>query len=609
MKTSILLLWAMLVVLGVKGQNLHNQANAASILNEANTTAGWIGNAAITSSSVNPFQGGFALSATSTGVTGSTRDMNYSFNAVVGQVYNISIWAREGNLSFNPAFANWSGFTGFSTTVITGATWTEYTWSLTASSTTPIIRVYTAPYSGGQVGSQVLIDNISITTPDTTPPTIPTNLLASGTTQATTMLNWTASTDNVGVTGYTVFQDGAQIGTTDGATTTLNVTGLTAATTYSFTVTANDAVPNTSAASTALDVTTLSVPDTEAPSIPLNLVAANLSQTAFDLSWDNSTDNVGVTGYTVFQDATQIGTTDGATTTFNVTGLTAATTYSFTVTANDAVPNTSAASTALDVTTLSVPDTEAPSIPLNLVAANLSQTAFDLSWDNSTDNVGVTGYTVFQDATQIGTTDGATTTFNVTGLTAATTYSFTVTANDAVPNTSAASTALDVTTDIAILHYTEENANLSTVDWQARDLTASQNIFVANGNIGIGTINTQGYRLAVDGNIIAEEIKVELSQNWPDFVFTKSYGLPTLEEVEKHILQKGHLQNIPNAKEVELNGIKLGEMNAKLLQKIEELTLYTIQQEKKIIKLEAENQKIQLLSDKLLELEKLIKNL
>ena len=72
-----------------------------------------------------------------------------------------------------------------------------------------------------------------------------------------------------------------------------------------------------------------------------------------------------------------------------------------------------------------------------------------------------------------------------------------------------------------------------------------------------------------------------------DFVFKKEYNLPTLEEVEKHIAEKAHLENISSNEEVLKNGINLGEMNAKLLQKIEEMTLYMIEQKKKIIDLEA----------------------
>ncbi|MDP5202025.1 hypothetical protein [Flavobacterium sp. DG2-3] len=99
-----------------------------------------------------------------------------------------------------------------------------------------------------------------------------------------------------------------------------------------------------------------------------------------------------------------------------------------------------------------------------------------------------------------------------------------------------------------------------------------------NGNVGIGTINPQN-KLDVNGTIHSKEVKVDMT-GWSDFVFKKNYNLPTLEEVEKHIAEKGHLENIPNEKEVLKNGINLGEMNSKLLQKIEEMTLYIIEQNK-----------------------------
>lgn len=101
-----------------------------------------------------------------------------------------------------------------------------------------------------------------------------------------------------------------------------------------------------------------------------------------------------------------------------------------------------------------------------------------------------------------------------------------------------------------------------------------------NGNIGIGTTSpTQ--KLSVNGNIRAREVKVE-NNNWPDFVFAKNYQLPTLLELEKHIKEKGHLQGIPSAAEVKAYGIDLGEMNAKLLLKVEELTLHLIRMQKEI---------------------------
>ncbi len=113
-----------------------------------------------------------------------------------------------------------------------------------------------------------------------------------------------------------------------------------------------------------------------------------------------------------------------------------------------------------------------------------------------------------------------------------------------------------------------------------------------SGKVGIGTRTMGNHKLAVEGSIGAREIKVEAT-GWSDFVFEKDYNLPTLSEVENHIKEKGHLKDIPSAKEVAKNGIYLGEMDSKLLQKIEELTLYTIAQEKEIKELKSLNTKLQ----------------
>ncbi|WP_276090974.1 hypothetical protein [Pedobacter sp. JY14-1] len=103
------------------------------------------------------------------------------------------------------------------------------------------------------------------------------------------------------------------------------------------------------------------------------------------------------------------------------------------------------------------------------------------------------------------------------------------------------------------------------------------------GNVGIGTTNPTE-RLSVKGKIRAQEVKVELA-NWPDYVFAKDYALPTLAETERHIKEKGHLPGIPSAAEVKENGVELGDMNKKLLQKIEELTLHLIEMKKENAKL------------------------
>lgn len=101
-----------------------------------------------------------------------------------------------------------------------------------------------------------------------------------------------------------------------------------------------------------------------------------------------------------------------------------------------------------------------------------------------------------------------------------------------------------------------------------------------NGKIGMGT-DDPTHELAVNGTVRSKEIICDANP-WPDYVFKKDYKLISLLEVERYIEKNGHLPNIPSAKEVEKEGVALASMNAKLLEKIEELTLYTLEQEKKI---------------------------
>lgn len=129
----------------------------------------------------------------------------------------------------------------------------------------------------------------------------------------------------------------------------------------------------------------------------------------------------------------------------------------------------------------------------------------------------------------------------------------------------------------------------------------NENNFVinTNGSIGIGTMTTGSHKLAIEGSIGAREIVVE-TDTWSDFVFDKDYELKDLNEVENFIQENNHLPDIPSEKEVLENGVALGEMDAKLLQKIEELTLYMIEQNK-IMK--AQNEEIQKLKERINTLE------
>lgn len=102
------------------------------------------------------------------------------------------------------------------------------------------------------------------------------------------------------------------------------------------------------------------------------------------------------------------------------------------------------------------------------------------------------------------------------------------------------------------------------------------------------------YRLFVQDGIRTEKVKIDIAStnNWADYVFKKEYKLRTLEEVEKHIIEKGHLPNIQSAEEIVKNGINVAEMDAKLLEKIEELTLYSIEQNKQIKQLQQQVQEL-----------------
>lgn len=107
-----------------------------------------------------------------------------------------------------------------------------------------------------------------------------------------------------------------------------------------------------------------------------------------------------------------------------------------------------------------------------------------------------------------------------------------------------------------------------------------------DGSVGIGTTDTKGYKLAVNGSAIFTKVKVKAYAAWPDFVFHDDYKLPSLQQLEQFVKANGHLPEMPSAEEVEKEGQDLAEINRKLLQKVEELTLYIIDQNKKTEKLE-----------------------
>jgi len=121
-----------------------------------------------------------------------------------------------------------------------------------------------------------------------------------------------------------------------------------------------------------------------------------------------------------------------------------------------------------------------------------------------------------------------------------------------------------------------------------------------NGNLGIGTTDTKGYKLAVAGEMIAEKMVVKKQVNWPDYVFDPAYKLPTLISVADFVKDNQHLPNIPSASQISKNGIDLAETQTLLLQKIEELTLYAIAQEKQLeLQKKIQHEQMKTMEDKL----------
>jgi len=200
-----------------------------------------------------------------------------------------------------------------------------------------------------------------------------------------------------------------------------------------------------------------SVDDDESPTIPLNLTATTISSSAIDLSWEASTDNVGVAGYRIYRDGNYLGASSS--TQYSNTGLTPSMEYSYRVSAYDARGNESAQSSSASATTESEPsgDEEAPTVPGSLSATATSSTQIDLSWDASTDNLGVHGYRIYRDGNEVG--SSSSTQYSDTGLTPSTTYTYGVSAYDAAVNESGQSSPVSATT-----HESGSSGTISVID-------------------------------------------------------------------------------------------------------------------------------------------------
>lgn len=194
-------------------------------------------------------------------------------------------------------------------------------------------------------------NELAITTldePDTEAPTAPADLIATDITQTNLYLNWNASTDNINVTGYRIFQNDDPVAGTEN--TSYLVTNLTPGTNYTFSVTALDEEDNESEQSNIQSISTLDVP--VELTAPTKLTALNITQTTLNLRWETSTGNTSYFEYEIYQDASLIGTTSNIT--YSIINLEASTSYSFHVIAKDSEGVVSDASNVADAITLDV---------------------------------------------------------------------------------------------------------------------------------------------------------------------------------------------------------------------------------------------------------------
>ncbi|WP_329494177.1 glycoside hydrolase family 18 chitinase [Kitasatospora herbaricolor] len=293
-----------------------------------------------------PATAAHAASPTATLVKGSDWGSGYegSYTITNGSTSTLNGWTLEFDLpAANTVASLWNATY---TTAASHVTVKNPGWAATIAPGASYNFGFNIAYSGSYQALANCKLNGSpcggVTGPDTTPPSTPGNLRSTGSTSTTVALAWNASTDDVGVTGYEVYQNGVKVQTVSG--TSANLTGLTAATTYQFTVQALDAAGNRSAAAGPLAVTTppTTVPDTTPPSAPGTPAVTSTGSTSIALSWAASSDNIGVTAYDVYNGTALATTVTG--TAASVGGLTPDTAYTFTVRARDAAGNVSAAS-------------------------------------------------------------------------------------------------------------------------------------------------------------------------------------------------------------------------------------------------------------------------
>ena len=300
----------------------------------------------------------------------------------------------------------------------------------------------TANSASNYTGLGIAYYNSMVSPPDTTTPSIPTNL--AGTAVSTTVhLSWTASTDDIGVAGYNIIRNGVWVANSEG--TTYGDLGPLTSTTYNYQVQAFDLAGNTSLSSATVAVSTVyTIP----PTAPTNVVATPYSAVGITLTWTASQDPKGVSSYQIFRGTSpssllQVGTVGGTTTSYRDNSLTTSTTYYYGVEATEA-SYVSTMSAIASATTLAL-----PSMPTNLVATPVSGQQTSLTWTASTGGLPISSYHILRGISPTALSQIAVTTaspYTDRTVTPSTTYYYEVQADDTGGNLSPMSAEASATT-------------------------------------------------------------------------------------------------------------------------------------------------------------------
>ena len=335
---------------------------------------------------------------------------------------------------------------------------------------------------------------------DGQPPTKPAPVTVLDATPSAVTVSWPTATDNVGVDHYNVYRGAAPVAETTSTSTT--VTGLSCGTSYSIGVNAEDGAGNASdMASTVAQTDPCASPaDTQSPSAPGALAATSASQTSIGVTWAPATDNVGVTGYTVYRDGAAAGTSTA--TSYTVSGLSCGVTYRVAVDAFDAAGNHSAPTEAF-LSTAACADTTPPLAPASVTMASRTQTSISVTWPAATDNVGVVGYGVYRAGAKV--TDVAERAYTFAGLTCGMNYTLGVDAYDAAGNRSAVTTVLIATTACADTTAPTAPTNLSATSVTTTGLTLSWS--AATDNVGVTK-----YEVSRNGTLVASPTTTSSTQ-------------------------------------------------------------------------------------------------